>query len=110
MITVPANPSLWSDHDIRNSHFRRYTEDSLRALIAESDLTPMLITHMNARLYPLARLHRRRATSSSAELRIPPMPVNALFRTIFAGERHHLARGYSHGLSLVAVAQPLSAS
>ncbi len=110
VITVPADPLLWSDHDERNAHFRRYTAASLRALLAEAGLAPTLLTHMNARLYPLARLHRRRGSSSAAELRVPPAPVNALFRSVFAGERHHLARGYKRGLSLVAVAQGTTAS
>ena len=110
VLTVPANPGLWSDHDERNGHYRRYTEDTLRALLLAASLSPSLLTHINARLYPLARLHRKRATSSSAELRIPSGPVNALFRRIFAGERHHLDRGYSEGLSLLTVAQLASAT
>jgi SAM-dependent methyltransferase len=110
VITVPANPGLWSDHDERNGHFRRYTDESLQSLLAEAGLTPSLLTHINSRLYPLARLHRKRASSSSAELRMPPAPVNALFRRLFAGERDHLDRGYSQGLSLLAVAQPTDGS
>jgi SAM-dependent methyltransferase len=110
VITVPANPDVWSDHDERNSHYRRYTEESLRALLGEAGLTSSLLTHINARLYPLARLHRKLASSSSAELRVPPAPLNALFRRLFAGERHHLGRGYAQGLSLLAVAQPADRS
>lgn len=110
VITVPANPELWSDHDIRNGHYRRYTEDTLRALLSAAQLTPSLLTHINARLYPLARLHRKRALSSSAELRMPPAPVNALFRRLFASERHHLLRGYKNGLSLLTVAAPTAAA
>jgi len=109
VITVPADPSLWSDHDERNGHYRRYTETSLRALLAVTGLSPTLLTHMNSRLYPLARLHRRQASSSSAGLQVPPAPINALFRRIFAGERAHLHRGYARGLSLIAVAQPARA-
>jgi SAM-dependent methyltransferase len=105
VITVPADPSLWSDHDERNGHHRRYTEASLRALLAKARLTPTLCTHFNARLYPLVRLHRRRAASSARELRVPPAPVNALLRRIFAGELHHLVRGYTRGLSLLAITQ-----
>ena len=110
VLTVPADPSLWSDHDIRNGHYRRYTESSLRALLAAARLSSTLLTHMNSRLYPLARLHRRQAASSSAELRMPAAPINALFRRIFAGERSHLHRGYARGLSLITVARPASTS
>ncbi len=108
VITVPADPSLWSDHDERNGHYRRYTEASLLALLAAAGLSPTLLSHMNSRLYPLARLHRRGASSSSAELRVPPAPVNVLFRRIFAGERRHLRRGYSRGISLVAISRRTS--
>jgi SAM-dependent methyltransferase len=104
VITVPANPRLWSNHDERNGHYRRYTEDSLRTLLTSAGLAPTLLTHFNARLYPLARLHRTLASSSSAELRVPLGPVNSLFRRVFAGERHHLTRGYRNGLSLLTVA------
>jgi SAM-dependent methyltransferase len=110
VITVPANPSLWSDHDERNGHYRRYTEDSLRALLTAAGLSPTLLTHINSRLYPLARLHRKRASSSSAELQMPPALLNILFRRLFAGEAHHLARGYSRGLSLLAVTQQVRTS
>lgn len=106
ILTVPADPTLWSDHDERNGHYRRYTEASLRALLVSAGLTSTLCTHFNSRLYPLARLHRRRGASASAELRLPRAPVNALCRKIFAGERHHLRRGYRRGLSLLAVGHP----
>jgi hypothetical protein len=103
VITVPADPTLWSDHDERNGHFRRYTASSFRELLANARLEPLLLTHFNSRLYPMARLHRRRAASSARELRVPPVPVNALLRRVFAGERHHLSRGYPRGLSLLAI-------
>jgi SAM-dependent methyltransferase len=105
VITVPANPSLWSDHDDRNGHYRRYTEASLRTLLAKAGLTPTLCTHINSRLYPLARLQRRSKYSSSKALRVPAAPVNALFAKIFAGERRHLSRGYARGLSLLSVGE-----
>ena len=110
VVTVPANPRLWSDHDKRNGHHRRYTEGTLRTVLSSAELAPALVTHFNTRLYPLARLHRKLAKSSSAELRLPPAPVNALFRRIFAGERHHLHRGYAHGLSLLAVTEATRSS
>ena len=32
LITVPANPALWSQHDISAEHYRRYTAESLQEL------------------------------------------------------------------------------
>lgn len=105
IVTVPADPTLWSDHDERNGHFRRYAESSLRELLGNAGLEPTLLTYFNSRLYPVAQLHRRLAASSTRELHLPPAPVNVLLRRIFAGELHHLSRGYARGLSLLATAR-----
>src|SRR3954470_12586476 len=34
LVTVPAYPSLWSQHDVVNRHYRRYRAHSLRAAAA----------------------------------------------------------------------------
>jgi hypothetical protein len=34
VITVPASMKLWDRHDVINRHYRRYTYDTLRALLA----------------------------------------------------------------------------
>ena len=105
LISVPAAPELWSDHDVRNGHFRRYAAESFGALLTAAGLDASVLTHINSRLLPLARAHRRSASADLArELDLPSAPVNALLRRIFAGERHALPRGYARGLSLVAVA------
>lgn len=105
LITVPANPDLWSAHDERNGHFRRYTSDSLSAVLAEAGFAPVLLTYFNSRLYPLVRMHRSLSSAHiDRELELPSAVINRLCRWIFAGERHRLRRGYRRGLSLLAVA------
>jgi SAM-dependent methyltransferase len=105
LITVPANPHLWSAHDERNGHFRRYTSESLSAALAEAGFTPALLTYFNSRLYPLVRLHRSLSNArTDRELELPSAAMNQLLRRVFAGERHWLRRGYRRGLSLLAVA------
>ncbi len=41
MATVPAHPSLWSDHDVALHHFRRYTQRSFRTLLKEGRFKPV---------------------------------------------------------------------
>jgi SAM-dependent methyltransferase len=109
LLTVPADPTLWSDHDIRNAHHRRYTAQALLALIERAGLQVALCTHFNSRLLSLARLHRRDSSSSRKELQVPPSPVNWLFRRIFAGEAKGILRGYRRGMSMVAIVYRASA-
>ena len=107
LLTVPAAPDLWSRHDERNGHFRRYTAESLGTTLDAAGFRPAVVTHFNSRLLPLVRWHRRNSRADLArELTVPARPVNALFRRIFAGERHHLPAGYRQGLSLLAISQP----
>ncbi|HWH10995.1 MAG TPA: class I SAM-dependent methyltransferase [Solirubrobacteraceae bacterium] len=58
LLTVPAYPQLWSQHDVVNHHFRRYT---LRTLVAATDAAGWQIvssTHFNGLLLPAAVAHR----------------------------------------------------
>ena len=111
LLTVPGAPELWSRHDERNGHFRRYSVATLRTLLDAAEFTPATLTHFNSRLLPLAQWHRRSPRADLArELLVPARPVNALFRRIFAGERHRLPAGFRRGLSLLAISQPSPAS
>ncbi|MBN1394001.1 MAG: class I SAM-dependent methyltransferase [Pirellulales bacterium] len=124
LITVPADPTLWSEHDESFGHRRRYDaarlEEVWRGLPAET----LMLSHFNARLYPIVKLirwwNRRRGRAmgqSGTDFRLPSRPANALLTSIFAGEAGRLTavlrgkkRGYRAGVSLVAllrrVAQP----
>ena len=110
LITVPAFPFLWSSHDVRNQHRRRYTRASLRSTIRDAGLRPTLLTFVNARLFPLAMAHRIVLTAfgrrTDRELDLPPRYINDLFMRIFSGEAQQASRGYPFGLSLIAWASP----
>ena len=54
LVTVPANPSFWSAHDESNGHYRRYDMDRFRAGVGGLPVTTLLLSHFNARLYPIA--------------------------------------------------------
>ncbi len=104
LITVPANPALWSAHVIVHMHYRRYTHRRLAGLWTHPALTPLLVAHCNRRLYPLVRLVRavsnargRAAGSGGTDLRLPPAPVNRVLAGLFGGEAHRLRRRLRRG-------------
>ncbi len=118
LITVPANPSFWSEHDESNGHYRRYEPDRLSRAWSGLPVTTRLLSYFNARLYPIARTVRAwsrwrgRATGmAGTDVSLPGRPVNAILETILAGEGRVLIealsgrrrRGYSAGVSLVAL-------
>lgn len=118
LITVPANPSLWSRHDDAFGHHRRYTMDSLPRVWAGLPVEVRLLTPYCSALYPAVwtvRTAMRPFAGSfgdaDTDFRMPPGPVNATLRRLFAAERHHLvpllrgerARSFPFGSSLVAV-------
>jgi SAM-dependent methyltransferase len=118
LVTVPANPSSWSEHDESNGHYRRYDVERLRRTWAGLPVTTLLLSHYNTRLYPIANLvrywsrRRGRATGmAGTDVSVPIRPVNEGLRAIFAGEsrllvdllRKRRRRGYASGLSLIAL-------
>ncbi len=118
LVTVPADPSLWSAHDVSHGHYRRYEPDRLEMIWHDLPFRVRLMSHFNARFYPMIRAvrlaGRMLGTSSGAretDLFQPPAPVNGLLETVFAGERRRLVellegrrdRGYRRGVSLIAL-------
>ena len=118
LLTVPADMSLWSEHDTAYGHFRRYNAQSLERVWSGLPVTVRLLSYFNTRLYPMVRLVRtlNRLRKKSwgdvgTDLALPAQPVNRLLNRIFAGERKVLldllakkrTRGYPFGVSLVAV-------
>jgi SAM-dependent methyltransferase len=116
LLTVPADPSLWSAHDEAFGHFRRYDRERFERLWAGQPVTPLLVSYFNSRLLPLIRLirawNRRRGRAAGAagtDFWLPVPPLNALLETILAGEAGRLAKilrgrrsvGYSAGASLI---------
>ncbi|MHB9048951.1 MAG: class I SAM-dependent methyltransferase, partial [Pirellulales bacterium] len=58
LLTVPADPSLWSAHDESFGHHRRYDLDRFRQAWANLPVTTLLASYFNTRLYPLVKLAR----------------------------------------------------
>lgn len=107
LVTVPAHPWLWSEHDVMNAHRRRYTRATLRHALEAAGLAPLHLTHFNTRLFPLALAHRLgRHRDTLAALRVPAGWANRALQRVFAGEAATIDRGYPFGLSLLALARP----
>ena len=107
LLTVPAVPWLWSDHDVIHHHKRRYTLAGLRQVAQAAGLKVEAVGYFNSLLFPLAMAMRtahrllRRKDALDAQ---PSPPVNALLRRIFGWERHLLGRvRFPIGLSLYAI-------
>lgn len=117
LLTVPADMSLWSPHDVSFGHFRRYSRATLSQVLAGLPVTIRLLSYYNTRLYPIIRgvrmLSRWRAHASGVagtDFRSLPSPMNWLLENIFAGERVRLkgqleghSLPYTHGASLIAL-------
>jgi hypothetical protein len=118
LLTVPADPRLWSPHDEVYGHFRRYTRSTLAAVWRGAPVNPRLLAPFNRRLYPVARAARavsawrgRGWGSEASDLALPWAPVNRMLERVFAGEAPALARALDRGqtgvsgrgLSLLAV-------
>ena len=58
MVTVPARPELWSDHDRHYGHYRRYTRRSLRRTLAGAGLEVAETRYVFRSLYAAAALIR----------------------------------------------------
>ena len=108
LMTVPAHPWMWSAHDTANHHKRRYSKDTLRALVASSPLRLDKIGYFNSLLFPLAIAARgfgRLTGREDSDDRLPPKPLNLLFEKLFGLERYAVGHlPLPPGLSLFAIA------
>lgn len=118
-ITVPAEMSLWSTHDVSHGHYRRYDRESLAGLWSDLPVCEKLLSPFNSRLYGVIKQVRRRrqrlaeangAAAGLADLRQPGKIANKMLEAVFYGESKRLVaalrgegRGYRRGVSLIAV-------
>ncbi len=109
LITVPAVPWLWSEHDEIHHHKRRYTKAGLRQVLQEAGLEVADVSYFNTLLFPLALVQRLASRFSGKKFAADSMPnwfVNRLLRRVFDFENHLAWRvNLPIGLSLYAVAR-----
>ncbi|MGI8557358.1 MAG: class I SAM-dependent methyltransferase [Solirubrobacteraceae bacterium] len=111
LVTVPAYPWLWSEHDVVNHHHRRYTRRTLEAAAHEAGWQTFSTTHFNGVLLPAAALHRGLARLRNgngraiSDLERTPGRLNTLLERPLKLEARAIARGrrIPAGLSLLAV-------
>jgi SAM-dependent methyltransferase len=85
LLTVPADPSLWSYFDESARHQRRYTLPDLQAKLQRAGFDVAYITYFMRGLAPLMRYYRKAAPllgathGVKAELRVIPVANDALY-------------------------------
>jgi 2-polyprenyl-3-methyl-5-hydroxy-6-metoxy-1,4-benzoquinol methylase len=112
VVTVPALPWLWSDHDRASHHRRRYTRRRLVEALRAADLRVAHVSYFNTLLFPavagarLAQRARRGPVESHSDFTMPSPWLNGLLAQVLRSERGAVARwGLPIGVSLIAVAR-----
>ncbi len=117
-VTVPAHPSLWSEHDEINQHKRRYRRTQLAALARNLPVEVLQLSYYNFLLAPFViafRLLKRAMAkpkapaAATSDLSVPHPVVNGFLESLFASERWWLARGsFPFGISLLCILRKLA--
>jgi SAM-dependent methyltransferase len=117
VLTVPADPRLWSGHDEAVGHVRRYTAAAMSRLWAGLPAEQLLLSHFNSRLHPLVagvrRLNGMRgrvAGEHGTDFAMPPRLINSALATIMSSETAVLRgalgggrAGFRRGVSLIGI-------
>ena len=107
LLTVPANPWMWSAHDTAHHHHRRYRKREIAVLAREAGYEIELLSPFNSLLFPpiaAARLIGRLRGDQSSDDAMPGATVNKALEAIFGLERGLIGRvPMPFGVSLVAV-------
>ena len=107
LLTVPANPWMWSAHDTAHHHHRRYRKAEIATLARNAGYEIELLSPFNSLLFPpiaAARFIGRLRGDQSSDDAMPGAAVNKTLETIFGLERGLIGRvPMPFGVSLVAV-------
>jgi SAM-dependent methyltransferase len=109
VVSVPAHPWLFGDHDAALMHFRRYTRDNLRRALSDGGLQVEWMSYWNSALFPAVAAYRllapRRGTNGvRSHTGIEPGLANEPLAGVLALEARLLR--YTRlpwGLSLLAI-------
>ncbi|GAB3071050.1 class I SAM-dependent methyltransferase [Phycicoccus sp. Root101] len=103
LVAVPADPRLWSDHDVAVDHVRRYTRTTLREVLERGGFEVTSMTSWNVLLRPVVALRRR--SSSGSDLETVHPVVNLGLRAIVTVERWLPVKAMP-GVTLLVEARP----
>jgi SAM-dependent methyltransferase len=115
LLTVPALPWLWSEHDVTHHHRRRYRAAELRELVSGAGFAVSYLSYYNFILLPAivaARLMGRifaggaGHTAGGHDLAMPRAVLNQTLLRLFAAERHVIGKiRIPLGVSLIVLAR-----
>lgn len=108
IITVPANPWMWSSHDVHLHHIRRYTASELKTKIDRAGLRAIRFSYFNTLLFPLAivaRIKDRLSGNPTASgTATPGSIINKAMSHVFGAEKHFVRHAsLPFGISLLAI-------
>jgi len=98
LIAVPCDMALWSPHDVASGHVRRYTRETLTAVVEKAGLVIDELWSWNVLLRPLIAM-RRKASTGNDVTKVNPI-VNAGLAAVVAAERYLPVRSLP-GVSLM---------
>jgi len=103
LVAVPADPRLWSAHDVAVDHVRRYTRETLSSVLHRGGFEVVDMTSWNVLLRPVVALRRKKASGSDLDDLHPV--VNSGLRAIIAAERYLPVKRLP-GVTLLVTARP----
>lgn len=113
LVTVPADPKLWSPHDEALHHVRRYTRETLSLLLVGQGLRIRSLDSWMVLLRPVVALRRRLTSRRQADVSDAPVSdleevapiLNVALGAVLRVEHRLPALGRRRrGVSLIAVA------
>lgn len=112
LLSVPAYPFLWSEHDVSLHHRRRYVRRTLRDALTRNGFEVVRLSHGMASVFPLiagyrllARLAPRRREPQASYVRTPAL-LNRLLSVLLEIESLWLRRAdLPFGTSLLCLAR-----
>ena len=101
-VTVPAFQFLWSNHDVVNHHYRRYTKSNLNALFEDFTLKfssyfnfwlffPIAIVRFILNLLPSSK--KGETSGSDNEVLSSSNTLNKILKTVFKSEKSFFKKG-----------------
>ena len=113
LLTVPANPWMWSAHDVAHHHHRRYRKAQIEKLARDAGYGIELLSPFNSLLFPpiaAVRIIGKLTGKDDSDDAMPGDLVNRTLDRVFGLERSLIGRvPMPFGVSLVAVLRRPSA-
>ena len=103
-VTVPAFPFLWSKHDEKVSHVRRYRKSEIESLVKNNGLKIVNIRYWNSILFPIGVITRLLSLDNS-KMTVPPRLLNQFLKKLTSTEAKFQIFGKLPGITLIVEAK-----